>query len=64
MLVQARIQLVALGGFTDGGGVERKARLPGEQLLLHQLNLKLPEEPRREYRLNRSSAHPSPAGTL
>ena len=24
-------ELVALGGFTDGGGVERKARLPGEQ---------------------------------
>ena len=24
-------ELVAFGGFTDGGGVERKARLPGEQ---------------------------------
>ena len=24
-------ELVALGGFTDGGGVERKARLLGEQ---------------------------------
>ena len=24
-------EFVALGGFTDGGGVERKARLPGEQ---------------------------------